>query len=130
VEVPDKLYINGLLGVYELNRVDLLKDLFLWAYERSAKQYAAQRQTLGEPDPFRMKYRDSIRAIIAEIITKPHTKAEAIQLIKVRSRSLPKADQEKYVYTVETELISLHEGNFARYFVTPLQFKNWREVWD
>lgn len=130
VEVPDKLYINGLLGVYELNRVDLLKDLFLWAYERSAKQYAAQRQTLGEPDPFRMKYRDSIRAIIAEIITKPHTKAEAIQLIKVRSRSLPKADQEKYVYTVETELISLHEGNFARYFVTPLQFKNWREVWE
>lgn len=130
VEVPAKLYINGLLGVYELNRVDLLKDLFLWAYERSAKQYAAQRQTLGEPDPFRMKYRDSIRAIIAEIITKPHTKAEAIQLIKVRSRSLPKADQEKYVYTVETELISLHEGNFARYFVTPLQFKNWQEVWE
>lgn len=130
VEVPDQLYINGLLGVYELNRVDLLKDLFLWAYERSAKQYAAQRQTLGEPDPFRMKYRDSIRAIVAEIITKPHTKAEAIQLIKVRSRSLPKADQEKYVYTVETELISLHEGNFARYFVTPLQFKNWREVWE
>lgn len=130
VEVPDQLYINGLLGVYELNRVDLLKDLFLWAYERSAKQYVAQRQTLGEPDPFRMKYRDSIRAIVAEIITKPYTKEEAIQLIKVRSGSLPKADQERFVYTVETELISLHEGNFARYFVTPLQNKNWREVWD
>jgi Fic family protein len=130
VEVPDKIYINGLLGVYELNRIELLKDVFLWAYDRSAKQYAAQRQSLGEPDLFRLKYRDIIKALIAEIITERHSKEEAIIMIKARSLRLPQAEQDKFVQTVENELISLHEGHFARYFVTPSQFRNWQKSWN
>ncbi len=58
VDVPGDLYINGMLGVYELNRIELLKDVFMWAYERSAARYAVLRQSLGEPDAFRLKYRD------------------------------------------------------------------------
>ncbi|GAA4320795.1 Fic family protein [Compostibacter hankyongensis] len=130
VEVPDTLYIDGLLGVYELNRVELLKDVFLWAYDRSAKQYAVQRQSLGEPDPFRMQYRDLIRSLISEIITAPNSKAEAIPMIQERALKLPESDQEKFVQTVENELVSLHDGNFARYFVTPSQFKNWQKIWS
>ena len=30
--------------MYELNKTDLLKDVFIWAYERSAARYAAVRQ--------------------------------------------------------------------------------------
>lgn len=130
VEVPSTLYIDGLLGVYELNRTELLKDVFLWAYDRSAKQYAAQRQSLGEPDLFRIKYRDLIRSLIAEIITAPHSKEEAILMIKAWSLRLPRTDREKFAQTVENELVSLHEGNFARYFVTPLQFQNWQRIWN
>lgn len=130
VEVPDTLYIDGLLGIYELNRIELLKDVFLWAYDRSAKQYAAQRQSLGEPDPFRMQYRDLIRSLISEIITAPHSKAEAIPMIQARALTLPGSDREKFVQTVENELVSLHDGNFARYFVTPPQFKNWQKIWN
>ena len=40
IDVPQDLYINGLLGVYELNRVELLRDVFEWAYERSASLYS------------------------------------------------------------------------------------------
>ncbi len=130
VEVPGSLYIDGLLGVYELNRVELLKDIFLWAYDRSAKQYAAQRQSLGEPDPFRMQYRDLIRSLIPEIVTAPLSKGEADIIIKARSLRLPATDQEKFVQTVENELISLHEGNFARYLVTPSQFGQWQKIWN
>ena len=36
VEVPERTYVEGTLGVYELNRTELLRDLFVWAYERSA----------------------------------------------------------------------------------------------
>src|SRR5204862_3151504 len=43
VDVPDDLYIQGLLAVYELNRIELLKDVFLWSYERSAARYASVR---------------------------------------------------------------------------------------
>lgn len=130
VEVPDTLYIDGLLGVYELNRVELLKDVFLWAYDRSAKQYAVQRQSLGEPDPFRIQYRDLIRSLISEIITAPNSKAEAISIIRAKALTLPESDREKFVQTVENELVSLHEGNFARYFVTPSQFKSWQKIWN
>ncbi len=130
VEVPDTIYNDGLLGVYELNRIELLKDVFLWAYERSAKQYAIHRQSIGEPDPLRMKYRETLKALIAEIITESSPREEASKKIEAWARHLPRADQDRFIQTVETELISLHEGNFARYFVSPAQFKNWQEVWD
>lgn len=130
VEVPDTLYIKGLLAVYELNKVDLLKDVFLWAYERSAKQYASQRQSLGEPDPFMLQYRDTIRSLVAEIISTPHGKEAALKLIRIWSRAIPKDHQAKFEYAVENELIHLHEGNFARYFVSPSQFQAWQKVWN
>lgn len=34
--VPERAYIDGVLGIYELNRVELLRDVFVWAYERSS----------------------------------------------------------------------------------------------
>jgi hypothetical protein len=68
VDVPEKTYINGLLGIYELNRIDLMRDLFVWAYERSCSLYAATKKSLGEPDPFRLRYREQIATIIQRIV--------------------------------------------------------------
>jgi hypothetical protein len=129
-EVPNELYVQGLLGVYELNRIELLKDVFLWAYDRSAKQYAAQRQSLGDPDPFRLKYREGIRHLVTEMVTGAMPKNIAIGLIKVTALKLPKEDQAKFVEAVETELMNLHEGNFARYMIRPTEFKAWQAVWN
>ncbi len=53
-DVQRDLYTEAMLGVYELNRIELLRDVFIWAYRRSAARYTAVRQSLGEPDPFRM----------------------------------------------------------------------------
>ncbi|MEK7339277.1 MAG: Fic family protein, partial [Verrucomicrobiota bacterium] len=54
VDVPEQAYISGLLGIYELNRIELLREVFVWAYERSSSLYSATRQELGEPDLFRL----------------------------------------------------------------------------
>lgn len=129
IDVPNELYTKGLIGVYELNRVELLKDVFLWAYERSAAQYSVLRQSLGEPDPFRLKYRDQIRSIIRKIISEAMAKAEVEPFLKDQAQELPEADRIKLIEVVETELLSLHEGNFARYMVRPSEFKKWQEVW-
>lgn len=129
-DVPKEYYIQGLLGVYELNRIELLKDVFLWAYERSSFKYAAVRQTLGEPNPFLVKYREQRRALVAEIISKALDREAAIGIINEKAAQLPSGDRHKFVETVETELLSLHEGNFARYFVSPKEFNKWKEVWD
>jgi len=54
IDVPEKYYVRGLLAIYELNRVELFKDVFIWAYERSAMRYAAVRHSLGEFDAFQI----------------------------------------------------------------------------
>jgi hypothetical protein len=67
-DLPRGLYAHAILGVYELNRIELLRDVFIWSYERSAERSAAVRQSLGEPDPFRLRHRDALRAVVAEVV--------------------------------------------------------------
>ena len=119
-----------MLGVYEVNRIELLKDVFLWAYERSAARYAALRQSLGEPDPFRLQYRDNIQKLITDIVSRTRTSKEASTIIKAKAKELPTQDQEKFMESVETELLSLHEGNFARYRIRPSEFSSWKKIWN
>ena len=68
VDVPRSLYTRALLAVYELGDTSLLREVFRWAYTRSATRYAAVRQSLGEPDPMRLRYRDDLREVVGEII--------------------------------------------------------------
>lgn len=128
-DVPNDLYVKGLLGVYELNRVQLLKDVFLWAYERSCARYGSIRQKLGEPDPLRLTYRFEIRDLIAAVITQQLDKRAAGEYIAQAAAKLPIADRARFTEAVEIELMSLHEGNFARYRVRPSAFKAWQQVW-
>ena len=69
VDVPERAYIDGVLAIYELNRVELLRDVFVWACERSSARYSAVRQSLGEPDPFRLRYRALVaRGVVAAVV--------------------------------------------------------------
>jgi len=130
VDVPKEIYAQGLLGIYELRRVELFKDVFLWAYERSAKRYAALRQSTGEPDTFRLQYRSEIRALIQQIIINGMSVEEANNAISDYAQHLPSIDQSRFIEVTETELLNLHEGNFARYQATPVQFRTWKIRWD
>ena len=47
LDVPERAYIDAQLGIYEMNRYELLRDLFIWAYERSANEYNAVRKSLA-----------------------------------------------------------------------------------
>jgi hypothetical protein len=125
VDVPEKLYIQGLLGIYELNSIALMKDVFLWAYERSAARYAAIRQLIGNPDLFRMRYWEEIHALISDIVSNNDTHEETLRKIKNKTQTLPVEDQSRFIEVVETELMSLHEGNFARYRISQEAFKRW-----
>ncbi|MFZ1610603.1 MAG: Fic family protein [Chitinophagales bacterium] len=129
VDVPDSLYIKGILAVYELNRIELLKDVFLWAYERSTARYSALRQSLGEPDVFRLKYREKMRALIFEIVSKGLNYKKTIHLIDVKADEIIKSDRKKFKEAIETELMSLHSGNIARYNIRLSEFVNWKIVW-
>lgn len=130
VDVPERAYIDGVLGVYELNKIELLRDVFVWAYERSAARYSAVRQSLGEPDPFRMRYRSEITETVAEVVRSGMDKKTASAYIrKLSADRISKENQARYTEVVETELMNLHDGNIARYRLSPSEFEAWRTTW-
>ena len=131
VDVPDRAYIDGLLGIYELNRLDLMRDIFLWAYERSCARYSAVRQSLGDPDPFRIRYRQPIMQTVREsVLGRMDKQAAARWIQKCARKHCNPADQGRFVEIAETELMSLHEGNISRYRLRPSEFFAWRETWQ
>ncbi len=122
-------YTEATLGVYELNRVDLLKHVFIHAYERSASRYAAVRQSIGEPDPFRMKHREALRSVLRTVVVERMNNREAFAHIAHWAGGHIEDDElEQFREVAESELMGLHEGNFARYRVRRSQFEAWREV--
>lgn len=128
--VPRKAYTDAILGVYELNRIELLRDVFVWAYERSADSYAAVRQSLGEPDPFRLMHRTALREIIGSVIRGRMDKRQVGKHLKTwAEENIDASDCARFRETVESELMGLHEGNFARYQIRPSEFSAWQEVW-
>jgi Fic family protein len=130
-DVPRQTYTEAVLGVYELNKIDLLKDVFIWAYERSAARYAAVRQSLGEPDPFRLRYREQFRELIAALVrTRVDRKDAATRIAAWSKKEIDPDDRQHFAEIVEAELTGLHEGNFARYRIRPSEFAAWRQVWE
>ena len=130
VDVPEGAYIDGVLVIYELNRVELLRDVFVWAYERSSARYSAVRQSLGEPDPFRLRYRAPVAELVAAVVRTGMGKKAATALARQRAaEQVSPADQARFVEVVETEIMSLHEGNIARYRLRPAEYQAWRQGW-
>ena len=130
VDVPIRPYVDGLLGVYELNRVDLLRDVFCWAYERSSARYSVLRQNLGIPDPFQQQYRSLIVQTIREVVIGRMDKVAANECVHRRAATaLPERKRSRFIEVVETDLLNLHEGNIARAKLSPLEFERWLERW-
>jgi len=130
VDVPQDDYVSGLLGVYELNRIDLLRDVFVWAYSRSAARYSAIRHSLGEPDPFRLRHRAQIGSLVQDIVQRHLDKPAAIAHIRQHAETaIPRQDRDRFIEIVETELTNLHEGNIARYRLRPTEFAEWHAAW-
>jgi Fic family protein len=130
-DVPRSTYTEAILGVYELNKVDLLKDVFIWAYERSAERYAAVRQSLGDPDPFRQRHREALRQLIADVVRqKIDRKAAAAYIAEWAKDNVAADERDKFREMAESDLLNLHEGNFARLQVRPSEFAAWQVVWE
>lgn len=131
IHVPEEAYIEGTLGVYECRQIELLRDVFIFAYERSIKQYAVLQHTLGEPDPFRFRYRQKIKEIVASVVIQKLNKQAAALFIKDwAAYNLPEHDRSEFITVIETELLTLTEGNIARYNLTLASFSAWQKVWN
>jgi Fic/DOC family len=127
VDVPKSDYAAGLLGVYELNRIELMRDVFIWAYKRSAEHYAVIRDSLGSPDEFKLRYRPQIKSAVAFVIQNAVPAKDVHTRISVwaSENDVAETDRERFVAVIETEILGLQEWNVARYPVTPSEYKRW-----
>ncbi len=127
LDVPEQAYSRATLGVYEMTRVELLRDLYVWAYERSTQEYLAIKQDLAEPDPLRLAWRDFIKQTILEVITQP-TLDPLICIQSAVEQQVPKSEQAGVLALIVEELRRLHEGVLARYGLRPSQYSAWKAV--
>jgi len=91
------------------------------------KQYTEVRQTLGEPDPFRLRYIDRIVALIGEAVRDGATLRDAVSRSGGWARKhAVEHDRERFSEKVEMELLGLNEGNFARFGLRPSEYRRWK----
>ncbi len=127
VDVPEQAYHRAILGVYELTRIELLRDVYVWAYERSTQEYMAIKQDLMEPDPIRLAYRQLIKQTVRDIVTQPEKDALTI-IQQTVALSVNDSDRDNVQALIIEELRRLHEGVLARYGLRPSEFYHWQSV--
>ena len=125
IEVPERAYVKGTLAIYDLNKVELLTDVFAWAYERSCQQYRETAESLPQPDPFRRTYRDVLADVIGEIVRKEWA-AETRIVERETANLVPAEDRTRFVEMAIDELKGLHDGNIARYRLRLSEYRDWK----
>lgn len=75
-----------------------------------------------------------MRALVAELVAavvrSGMDKKAATALARQRAaEQVSPAERGRFVEVAETEFMSLHEGNIARYRLRPAEYQAWREGW-
>jgi hypothetical protein len=82
---------------------------------------------LGDPDPFRHRHREALRQLVGDVVrAKMDGKAAAAFITESVKDNIPADERETFGEMAESDLLSLHEGNFARLQVRPSEFAAWQ----
>ena len=108
-----------------MTRVELLRDLYVWAYERSTQEYLVIKQELAQPDPLRLAWRDVIKDTVREVVMQPGV--DPLSLIQRAVAERVSQGERANVQTLMVEeLRRLHEGVLARYGLRPSDYAAWK----
>lgn len=109
--------------------MDLLRDVFLWAYERSCDTYRVGRDTIPA-DAFRLKYREQFRRLVSDVIrTKTLPSREAV-CGWARRNQISEQDLAAFEEKGLTLVLAVRGDNAGRYDLLPSEFGAWQEVID
>ena len=127
LDVPAKAYSLAMLGVYEMNRVELLRDLYVWAYGRSAQRYIVVEDAIGNVDGILLKYDAWLAQVIHEIIKQPNR--DPLDIIDKSLPVIQSANERQHMREVAIfQLKHLHEGRIMSFKVSLEEYAVWRDV--
>ena len=126
--MPERHYIEGNLGVYELNKTGLLQDMYVWAYERSCRRYNVlqEKDRTGDPDPFRLRYEIALAAVVGRIV-KEQLDPTSECIAGLAQGQVPANDIHLFADLVNTELQNLHMGLLLRNGISLEEFNAWEQ---
>ncbi len=128
VDVPERAYTESMITIYEDRRIEPLRDLFVWAYERSAEQFRVTREALGQPDPLRLRYRHELSEVVREVVLDLQRPQRAFLRERARAHAVAEADLDGFTEAALDLLVNLHEGSLYRYGLRPSDLTRWRET--
>jgi hypothetical protein len=128
VDVPESAYTEGVLAVYELREISLLRDVFAWAYERSCAQFKVLREAMGEPNPIRLNYRPELRELVGDAVRGLWW--PTIQEMQTRAEELrvPAADRSLFAEEAAKDLQALRPDVLARYALRKSEYDRWADA--
>jgi Fic family protein len=110
LDVDREDYALAMMGVYETCDVSMAVDLFAWTYRRSQARYKVVLESMGSPNPFRVKYREALNEAVGQIVRRQRSEGEALAGL-----GLPDEDGAKFQQLLGQELNALAAFNCARY---------------
>lgn len=112
-DVNSQDYALAMMGVYEFLDVSLASDLFAWTYRRSLQKYVVVLESMGAPDPVRLRYRELLNEAI-QLVVREREPLEAVLLkLDLTEESAP-----TFRDLLADELQKLEVHNCARYRLT------------
>lgn len=128
VDVPEHLYTEGTLAIYEQKSVALLRDVYVWAYERSCAQFKVLREAMGEPDPIRLNYRNQLRELVRDVVRGLSWPTDEDLRARARELEVPDVDSGAFLFEARNDLRSLGINTLARYALRKSEFDQWAEA--
>lgn len=117
--MDDSDYVDGLIGIYELNNVSLLREVYLDAYLASAEKYRILRADVESPEKAALAYREFVRTAVRRCVLEFKAFRQDEVLAMAAEAAVPADDRAGVVAYVRDQLSGLHEGNVIRYRLKP-----------
>lgn len=127
IDVPPALYQDALRGVYELNDVALLRDVFVWAYERSCQRRLEPLHALAAPDPLKLQYRQALIEAVQTLV-QSRRPASAAAVAELAQQHAAQAHRAVFAQLLTAALEQLHEGSIARYRLRRADYRAWQQA--
>jgi hypothetical protein len=124
--MDDRAYIDGLIGVYELNNVALLREAYIEAYITSAENYKTLRAEVEAPHKAALAYRDFVREAVRRSVLEWKAFRPENVIAMAAEQGIPEADRQEVTDYVGHQFRGLHEGNVIRYRLRPSDLEGLR----
>lgn len=125
-DVPQEDYFKALLYFYETNEVQPALELFEWAYKKSCEQYDVVKESLGDIDAYRIKYRAARKEAMGLVIRNDISGAKISAFLSRYCHDQNIEQPDKFIAMTIADLEQLHEGAIIGLGITEAMFKAWK----